>query len=143
MHQVAKLQHLKVLNLAENCLTSMEGLKDLKLLTWLSLAGNKIEVMDSLSRNVHLEHLDLSDNRLTRVSDLSYLKNLKARRDLPMIFILIYLTTTTTALKLWGVFPPPPIFYTIHPPVLHHIARNHVAYKLQAMHKIGLLRQCK
>ena len=77
MLQVAKLHHLKILNLPHNCLSTIEGLKDLKLLTWLGLSGNRICTIDSLSQNIHLEHLDLSDNKITRISDISYLKNLK------------------------------------------------------------------
>lgn len=77
MFQVSKLSHLKILNLAGNCIVTMEGLKDLKLLTWLSLASNAIKGIENLSQNVHLEHLDLSDNAIPAVTDLSYLKNLK------------------------------------------------------------------
>lgn len=78
MLQVSKLHHLKILNLAQNRLQNLEGLKELKLLTWLSLASNEIKSIDPpLTQNVHLEHLDLSDNRISHISDLSYLKNLK------------------------------------------------------------------
>ena len=77
MLQIAKLHHLKILNLPQNCLSTIEGLKDLKLLTWLGLSGNRICTIESLSQNIHLEHLDLSDNKITCVSDISYLKNLK------------------------------------------------------------------
>ncbi len=44
MFQVSKLSHLKILNLAGNSVVTMEGLKELKLLTWLSLASNNIKV---------------------------------------------------------------------------------------------------
>ena len=78
MLQVSKLHHLKILNLAQNRIQSLEGLRELKLLTWLSLAQNQIRVLEPLlTQNVHLEHLDLSDNRISHLSDLSYLKNLK------------------------------------------------------------------
>ena len=77
MLQIGKLHHLKILNLPHNCLSTIEGLKDLKLLTWLGLSGNRICNIDSLSQNIHLEHLDLSDNKITNISDISYLKNLK------------------------------------------------------------------
>ena len=80
MLQVSKLHHLKILNLAGNRIQSLEGLRELKLLTWLSLAQNQIRVLEPLlTQNVHLEHLDLSDNRISHLSDLSYLKNLKVR----------------------------------------------------------------
>ncbi len=79
MFQVSKLNHLKILNLSNNNIGCMEGLKELKLLTWLGLANNKIKVIENLNQNVHLEHLDLSGNFIQTISDLSYLKNLKAR----------------------------------------------------------------
>lgn len=79
MFQVAKLSHLKILNLAHNSIVTMEGLKDLKLLTWLSLASNSIKGIEQLNQNVHLEHLDLSDNAIPSITDISYLRNLKVR----------------------------------------------------------------
>ena len=85
MLQVSKLHHLKILNLAQNKIQNLEGIKDLKLLTWLSLAQNEIKSIEPLlTQNVHLEHLDLSDNRISHVSDLSYLKNLKVSYYLPV-----------------------------------------------------------
>ncbi len=82
MFQVSKLSHLKILNLAHNCIVTMEGLKELKLLTWLSLASNSIKGIEQLNQNVRLEHLDLSDNAIPAVTDISYLKNLKVRTTL-------------------------------------------------------------
>lgn len=55
----------------------MDGLKELKLLSWLGLANNKIKSIQMLNQCVHLEHLDLSGNFVQHLSDLSYLKNLK------------------------------------------------------------------
>ena len=86
MHQVSKLSHLKILNLACNDIVSMEGLKELKLLTWLSLSNNKIKTMENLNQSVHLEHLDLSGNNIPHISDISYLKNLTVR-NLAFIFL--------------------------------------------------------
>ena len=53
------------------------NLQEVNLLTWLSLADNNIKTIENLHQNVHLEHLDLSGNGLTAISDLSFLKNLK------------------------------------------------------------------
>ena len=79
MLQVSKLSHLKILNLSHNCVVTMEGLRELKLLTWLSLASNSIKGIECLSHNVRLEHLDLSDNAIPAVADIAHLKNLKVR----------------------------------------------------------------
>ena len=77
MSQVSKLNHLKILNLSNNNIEFMDGLKELKLLSWLGLANNKIKSILQLNQCVHLEHLDLSGNFIQHLSDLSYLKNLK------------------------------------------------------------------
>ena len=77
MFQVSKLSHLKILNLAHNSIVTMEGLKELKLLTWLSLASNSLKGIENLNQNIHLEHLDLADNVIQQITDISYLKNLK------------------------------------------------------------------
>ena len=117
MFQVGKLHHLKVLDLSNNNIVTIEGLKvklslfitssellyilnikvnnflppppaaiknlnwepsqEVNLLTWLSLANNNIKSIENLNQNVHLDHLDLSGNGLTNISDLSFLKNLK------------------------------------------------------------------
>jgi Leucine-rich repeat (LRR) protein len=84
MFQVSKLSHLKILNLSHNCIVSMEGLKELKLLSWLSLASNSIKGIEQLNQNVRLEHLDLSDNAIPAVTDISHLKNLKVSRIIYM-----------------------------------------------------------
>ena len=63
----------------------MEGLRELKLLTWLGLANNKIKVIEHLNQNVHLEHLDLSGNFIQHITDLSYLKNLKVKKIVKMV----------------------------------------------------------
>ena len=78
MFQVSKLHHLKVLDLSNNNIVTIEGLKEVNLLTWLSLSNNNIKTIESLQQNVHLEHLDLSGNSISTVSDLSFLKNLKS-----------------------------------------------------------------
>ena len=77
MSQVCKLNHLKILNLSNNNIEFMDGLKELKLLSWLGLANNKIKTIQQLNQCVHLEHLDLSGNFIQHLSDVSYLKNLK------------------------------------------------------------------
>ena len=57
----------------------MDGLKELKLLSWLGLANNKIKTIQQLNQCVHLEHLDLSGNFIQHLNDLSFLKNLKVK----------------------------------------------------------------
>ena len=73
-------------------MVTIEGLKDINLLTWLNLANNNIKAMENLNQvqaaqrlkldsnkslqNVHLEHIDLSGNAITVTTDLSALKNL-------------------------------------------------------------------
>ena len=82
----------QVLDLSSNSLVTIEGLKDINLLTWLNLANNNIKAMENLNQvggaqrlkldpekslqNVHLEHIDLSGNAITVTTDLSALKNL-------------------------------------------------------------------
>jgi hypothetical protein len=70
----------------------MDGLKELKLITWLGLANNKIKSIAQLNHSVHLEHLDLSGNFIQHLSDLSSLKNLKVlllhRNNIGMLSIL-------------------------------------------------------
>ena len=121
MLQVSKLHHLKILNLAQNCLTTVEGLKDLKLLTWLGLSGNRICTIESLSQNIHLEHLDLSDNKITHISDISYLKNLKVNKSnylkimswfvlIPKIKLQVIISFLTTAkLKFLTLYQRPSV----------------------------------
>ena len=77
MSQGCKLNHLKILNLSNNNIEFMDGLKELKLLSWLGLANNKIKTIQQLNQCVHLEHLDLSGNFIQHLNDGSYLKNLK------------------------------------------------------------------
>ncbi len=47
---MAKLSHLKILNLCGNHISVMEGLKELKLLTWLSIANNHIKAIEQLNQ---------------------------------------------------------------------------------------------
>ena len=58
MFQVAKLSHLKILNLCGNHISVMEGLKELKLLTWLSIANNHIKAIEQLNQvpNLYILH---------------------------------------------------------------------------------------
>lgn len=45
MMGVSKLTHLRTLNLPNNSIGCIEGLKDLRRLQWLNLAGNNIKVI--------------------------------------------------------------------------------------------------
>ena len=73
MFQVSKLSHLKILNLSHNSIVSM------------SLASNHVRGVEPLNQNVHLEHLDLSENEIPAIVDMSYLKNLAVRRKKMLI----------------------------------------------------------
>ncbi|KAJ8986071.1 hypothetical protein NQ317_003365 [Molorchus minor] len=78
MYGVCRLHSLHTLNLANNGILTIEGLKELVNLKWLCLAANSIKVtIEHLNTNVNLEYLDLSENSITHITDLSFLKNLK------------------------------------------------------------------
>lgn len=42
-----------------------------------NILGNNIKSIEHLNHNMHLEHLDLSNNQISFIADISYLKNLK------------------------------------------------------------------
>lgn len=77
MYGVARLYSLRVLNLSHNAIGAIEGLKDLKYLSCLNLAGNNIKNIEHLGANLLLEQLDLTDNAISVIPDLSHLKVLK------------------------------------------------------------------
>jgi Leucine-rich repeat (LRR) protein len=66
---VAKLSHLKILNLCGNHISVMEGLKELKLLTWLSIANNHIKAIEQL--NQVSEFICFSAKRSSLIGGLS------------------------------------------------------------------------
>lgn len=43
-------------------------------------AGNNIKSIEHLNHNMHLEHLDLSNNQISFIADISYLKSLKVSK---------------------------------------------------------------
>lgn len=115
MMGVSRLTELRVLNLPNNSIGYIEGLRDLPHLKWLNLSGNNIKVGKkiaiwltmyiitylltcqcssgtvSLISNYHffmqvieqlnncssLQHLDLSDNNISTIGDLTKLVALK------------------------------------------------------------------
>ncbi|KYN34858.1 Centrosomal protein of 97 kDa [Trachymyrmex septentrionalis] len=77
MYGVSKLHNLVTLNLANNGILTIEGIKDMINLQTLCLAGNNIKSIEHLHTNTKLEHLDLSENSISHISDISYLRNLK------------------------------------------------------------------
>lgn len=102
MYGVSKLHNLVTLNLANNGILTIEGIKEMTNLQTLCLAGNNIKVrsqlyarlghkidsdiiklkfffqsVEHLHTNTKLEHLDLSENSISHLSDISYLRCLK------------------------------------------------------------------
>ncbi|XP_057709483.1 centrosomal protein of 97 kDa isoform X2 [Corythoichthys intestinalis] len=77
MMGVSQLKELQVLNLPNNSIGYIEGLRDMPNLKWLNLSGNAIKVIEQLNNCVSLQHLDLSDNSITNIGDLSKLVALK------------------------------------------------------------------
>lgn len=104
---MCRLTHLKILNLPNNSIGYIEGLRDLPHLEWLNLSGNNIkvglnemftlhggssfsphphgltdctfftQVIEQLNNCVSLKHLDLSDNSISAIGDLNKLLALK------------------------------------------------------------------
>lgn len=103
MMGVCRLTQLKILNLPNNSIGYIEGLRDLPHLEWLNLSGNNIkvglndfymtwrkstfawfnrlyiftQVIEQLNNCVSLKHLDLSDNSISAIGDLNKLLALK------------------------------------------------------------------
>lgn len=78
---------LQEMNLSNNAIVTIEGLKDLVHLRHLDLHGNKIKTVEHLNANVQLEHLNLSENCIGTISDISMLKNLKVSRNIRAVCI--------------------------------------------------------
>ncbi|XP_056320388.1 centrosomal protein of 97 kDa isoform X1 [Danio aesculapii] len=77
MMNVCRLTQLRILNLQNNSIGCIEGLKELQQLEHLNLAGNNIKVMEQLHHCVSLQHLDLSDNNISQIGDVSRLSALQ------------------------------------------------------------------
>lgn len=77
MYGVCRLHLLQELNLANNGILTIEGLKELTQLKHLNLQGNSIKTIEHLNSNYQLEHLNLAGNCIGSISDISFLKNLK------------------------------------------------------------------
>lgn len=80
MYGVCRLHQLQELNLANNGILTIEGLKELTQLVHLNLEGNNIKTIEHLNTNLKLEYLNLSENSIGNISDISYLKSLKVRQ---------------------------------------------------------------
>lgn len=74
---ISNFRNLCVLNLSNNFIDKIEDLFDLKNLTWLNLSGNQIKIIENLD-NISLEHLDLSNNCIQILGNLSHLIRLKS-----------------------------------------------------------------
>uniref|UniRef100_UPI00358F49B3 centrosomal protein of 97 kDa n=1 Tax=Myxine glutinosa TaxID=7769 RepID=UPI00358F49B3 len=68
---------LRVLNLAQNSISTFHGLDSLSALEWLSLAANNVKTIDVKGCH-NLLHLDLSDNNISQLGQLSHLSKLKS-----------------------------------------------------------------
>lgn len=77
MYGLSRLHMLHEMNLSNNGIITIEGLKDLVHLRHLDLHGNNIKTVEHLNSNVQLEYLNLSENSIGTISDISMLKNLK------------------------------------------------------------------
>ena len=75
--ELACLRHLRELKADHNQIVSIAGLKDLDGLTKLSLRGNLLEVIDlKATRWTRLEALNLSGNRISRITGVEQLSSL-------------------------------------------------------------------
>lgn len=83
INNLYSLRLLEILWLNNNSIESIEGLDELVILVELNLAGNAIKrVGDSLRRNISIEKLDLSGNRLEHAADLLHLTSLPKLKQL-------------------------------------------------------------
>jgi len=78
MYGVCRLHNLIDLNLSYNGILTIEGVKEL---IYLNLEGNNIKVIEHLNANTKLEVINLSENSIGSISDVSYLKFLKVSRS--------------------------------------------------------------
>jgi Leucine-rich repeat (LRR) protein len=79
LNRLHALTHLRVLNVEHNSIVDVEGLSCLHQLEWLSLAGNNLKDFAALKANIKLSHLDLSDNSISSLGEISGLKSLKVK----------------------------------------------------------------
>lgn len=77
MYGLSRLQLLQEINLSNNAVVTIEGLKELIHLRHLNLQGNTIKSIEHINTNVQLEYLNLAENSIGSISDISVLKNLK------------------------------------------------------------------
>lgn len=80
MYGVHRLHLLQELNLSNNKILTIEGLKELTQLKHLNLQGNTIKSIEHLNTNQQLEYLNLAENAIGSISDISMLKQLKVRK---------------------------------------------------------------
>lgn len=79
MYGMSRLTMLQEMNLSNNAIVTIEGLKELVHLRHLNLQGNNIKSIEHLNTNVKLEYLNLAENSIGSISDISVLKNLKVK----------------------------------------------------------------
>ena len=82
------LKKLKILNLSCNKIKVIDGLRDLKCLEVLILSHNRIIELRNLDQlhgeDYTVNHIDLSDNHIATLSELTYLSGLSALKKLTL-----------------------------------------------------------
>lgn len=86
MYGMSRLHWLQEINLSNNAIVTIEGLKELIHLRHLNLQGNNIKSIEHLNTNVQLEYLNLAENSIGSISDISVLKNLKVKKNSFLFF---------------------------------------------------------
>lgn len=107
MYGVNRLNMLQELYLANNCILTIEGLKELVQLRHLDLHGNSIKTVEHLNTNQQLEYLNLSDNSIGNITDISMLKKLKVSLPVKSLHRMV--------MKLHGTASAAPTVCTSHP----------------------------
>jgi Leucine-rich repeat (LRR) protein len=78
MQKIANYQYLERVDLSFNCLKTLRHLNGLKFLTSIKATNNQlISVLDIKEAPLHLDLLDLGNNRITSIPDLSRHKSLR------------------------------------------------------------------
>lgn len=90
MYGMSRLHLLQEINLSNNSIVTIEGLKELIHLRCLNLQGNNIKTTEHLNSNVQLEYLNLAENSIGNISDISVLKNLKVILILCIFFSTVH-----------------------------------------------------
>nr|XP_042903146.1 centrosomal protein of 97 kDa isoform X2 [Parasteatoda tepidariorum] len=77
MYGISKCHHIIHLNLPNNQIVCIEGLKDMPNLAFFNLSVNNLKAIQNLQFSTNLTHLDLSRNNITALADISCLTKLQ------------------------------------------------------------------